>query len=151
MSKPTADQPRWPASPRRLRDPEIQELIVKGDPFWRALAIDVVTSKDRWHQSGRIRINALRALRRRLCCEDMSAAEQSELHDAIDLGILQMLDSGVGEEFRALANVARTAATPKLIAALEDRVRTSPSRPHRINAQRLLDRIAGKPYRPYGS
>lgn len=135
----------------KLRDSNVRELIVTGDPFWLALTINVVCSHHRWHRSGRIQLSAMRSLRQRLSIKTLSDPERSRLLEVMNDALLRNVDVGTGQEFRALAHIARTVATDKLITGLEDRVRTSTTRSVRINAQRMLDYINGKPYRTYHS
>jgi hypothetical protein len=133
----------------KLRHPNVRKRIVIGDPFWLALTINVVCSHHRWHQSGRIQLSAMRSLRQRLTIDTLSAPERSRLLDVMNDALLRNVDVGAGQEFRALARVARTVTNNKLIAGLEDRVSTSKTRSVRINAQRMLDYINGKPYSKY--
>ena len=133
----------------KLRDSNVRELIVTGDPFWLALTINVVCSHHRWHRSGRIQLSAMRALRQRLSINTLSDRERPRLLEVMNDALLRNVDVGIGQEFRALAHVARTVANDKLITGLEDRVRASTTRSVRINAQRMLDYINGKPYWKY--
>lgn len=134
---------------RKLRTSEVRQLILRGDPHWTAIAINVVRSPHRWHQSTRIQVSALRTLRRRLTADGLPQRERQDLHDVISETVLRLLDAGIGEEFRAVAHVARGVSSLKLVSALELRLKTAESRAARINAQRMLEYVQGGPYRRY--
>lgn len=134
---------------RKLRDETIRQLIGSGDPFWLELAIRVVRIEHKWHQSGRIQTSALRSLARRLSAPELPDEERRKLSKTINAALLNKIDTGAGEEFRALAGIARRVATSDLIAGLEQRAGNSDKSSVRINAERMLDYINGKPYRRY--
>jgi hypothetical protein len=134
---------------RSLRDLKVRELTLAGNPFWVELSVNVVRSHHSWHQSGRIQLYAMRSLGYRLALETVSDTEKSRLRHIVHNALLHKIDVGAGEEFRPLVVIARAVATKSLIKQLEDRIRDAPTRSVRINAQRMLDGINGKPYRPY--
>src|SRR5215207_9867875 len=134
---------------RKLRDANIRQRIEAGDPFWLDLALRVVCIEHKWLQSGRIQASALGSLARRLSAPEVPDAERRRLSATINAALLNKIDTGAGQEFRALAGIARRVATSDLIAGLEERVRNSDKKSIRINAERMLDYIKGKPYRRY--
>jgi hypothetical protein len=92
----------------------------------------------------------LRSLSRRLHSEGVSEDERRSLRHVITEALLWKIDAGAGEEFRSLTRIARDVASDDLVAGLEARMREAPKRSVRINAERMLDCIRGKPYRRYG-
>ena len=94
-------------------------------------------------------MSAMRSLRRLLGSAGISEKEARKLRDVLEQALLAKVDSGAGEEFRALAQIAKAVATKGLITGLEHRMRNATDEPARINAQRMLDVIHGKPYRRY--
>lgn len=136
---------------RALRTDQVRDAIANGDPFWTALALSVIATPYQWHQSMRIKLNAMRALRRRLDSADVQEVDRRRIVNALTSALLFAVDAGIGEEFRAVTRIARRIATPDLVTGLEHRSRDALERPIRINAQRMLDAVHGKPYRRYGA
>ncbi len=134
---------------RKLRTQQIRVLVKEGDEHWKFLALNVVRSSHRWHQSTRIRLSAMRSLCQRLAIDGLSEKERLYIVETLEHALLCMVDNGVGEEFRGLAKIAKTIATKALISGLQQRVKNGGEPAVRINAQRMLDCISGKAYRRY--
>jgi hypothetical protein len=134
---------------RNLRGETARKHILEGDLFWTVLAINVLRSQHHWHQSGRIRLVAMRGLRGRLGAETITDKERRSLTALLEQYLLRAVDEGAGEEFKALTRIAKAIGTTALVKQLEERVNDAQERPTRNNAQRMLDCINGKPYRPY--
>jgi hypothetical protein len=134
---------------RKLRDPGVHELIVAGDVFWGQLAVNVARADYTWHQSGRIKVNAMRALRWRLACDTVTELERRSVNQALEEALVRAVDQGADQEFKAITKVARAVAHPSLIAKLEYRSTDATEPSVRINARRMLDYINGQPYRRY--
>ena len=134
---------------RKLRDSVVGDLVMDGDLFWLALALNVAQTAHVWHQSSRVQLNVLRALRRRLAREGLSDQEKQQISDVLEQHLLRKVDTGAGEEFKAIALIARTIPTAGLITGLQERIRSAEKRSVRINALRMLDCVNGLPYRRY--
>jgi hypothetical protein len=133
----------------KRRDDAPKAAILSGDPFWLELAINVVSANFRWHRSGRVKVNALRALRWRHGNGVLLQSERHDLEKVIERALLIAVDHGEGEEFRAHCGVARAVPTAALIAELDRRITRAAERDVRINAARMLDVVNGKPYQRY--
>lgn len=134
---------------RNLRSEIARKQIFDGNPFWTALAINVLRSQHHWHQSGRIRLAAMRALRGRWAADAITEGERRGLKAVLEQHLLRAVDEGVGEEFKPLCQIAKAISPAELITALEQRANNPPNRATGINAQRMLDVMNGKPYRRY--
>lgn len=135
---------------RKLRTRVVRDQIAQGDPFWSTLALNVIATPYRWHQSTRIKLNAMSALVRLIDRDGMREEGRDRLRQAIGSAMLFSIDTGVGEEFRAMTRIARRLASPKFAADLKLRAEQAAERAIRINAQRMLDVVEGRPYRRYG-
>ena len=91
---------------RALRTDQVRDAIANGDPFWTALALSVIATPYQWHQSMRIKLNAMRALRRRLDSADVQEVDRRRIVNALTSALLFAVDAGIGEraleEFKAL-------------------------------------------------
>jgi hypothetical protein len=134
---------------RKLRSEAARKGIHEGDPFWTTLAMNVLRSQHHWHQSGRIRLATMRALRGRWADPTVNDTERARLTAVLQQSLIRAIDEGAGEEFKPLTKIAKAIGGSALRKALDERVQNAPTRPIRLNSQRMLDVMSGKPYGRY--
>ena len=135
----------------KVRTEEVRRLIISGDPFWLPVALNVVAVHYNGHHSGRIQLSALRALQQRYLNLADSSTERPKLLCVLEEVLLKVVDQGGGREFKAHTKISHAVASPDFKKKLEYRARYAPTSSIRFNAQRMLDVVNGKPYRPYMS